>query len=143
MTSNYWLIKSEPDTYGWDKFAKDKKTSWTGIRNYAARIHLRAMKKGDICLYYHSGGESAVVGIATVIKEAYLDPTATEGEWYAVDVKAEKKLKNPVTLKQIKAEKSLSEMPLVRISRLSVSPILEQEFLKILDMSGTEIKIDK
>ena len=100
-----------------DRFAKDKKTSWTGIRNYAARIHLRAMKKGDICLYYHSGGESAVVGIATVIKEAYLDPTATEGEWYAVDVKAEKKLKNPVTLKQIKAEKSLSEMPLVRISR--------------------------
>ncbi len=136
MSLNYWLIKSEPETYSWETFANEKKTAWTGIRNYAARIHLRAMKKGDVCLYYHSGGESAVVGIATVIKEAYLDPTATEGEWYAVDVRADKKLKNPVTLKQIKAEKSLETMPLVRISRLSVSPVTEREYLEILDLAG-------
>ncbi len=134
---NYWLIKSEPQTYSWDTFAEDKKTEWTGIRNYAARIHLRTMQKGDVCLYYHSGGESAVVGIATITKPAFPDSTATEGDWVAIEVKAEKKFKIPVALKTIKEVKSLQQMPLVRISRLSVSPVTEKEFRTILEMGET------
>lgn len=133
---NYWLIKSEPSTYSIDDLIKEKTTAWTGIRNYAARLHLRAMKKGDTCLFYHSGDESAVVGIAKVAKESYSDPTATDGDWTAVDVAALKKLKSPVTLKQIKAEKLLADMPLVKISRLSVSPVTEAQYKKVLEMSA-------
>ncbi len=131
----YWLIKSEPETYSWETFSKMKKDVWSGVRNYAARLHLRAMQKGDICLFYHSGSESAVVGIAKVIKAAYPDPTATDGDWSAVDVAAVQKLKRPVALMEIKSIPELADMPLVRISRLSVSPVTEAQYQRIVAMS--------
>ena len=107
MAINYWLIKSEPETFSWDDLVKLKSDAWTGVRNYAARIHLRAMQKGDLCFFYHSGKVSAIVGIAKVTKTAYPDPTATEGEWVAVDVAAVKKLKKEIPLKEIKKDASL------------------------------------
>ena len=139
MAINYWLIKSEPETFSWDDLVKIKTDAWTGVRNYAARIHLRAMQKGDICLFYHSGKVSAVVGIAKVSKAAYPDPTATEGEWVAVDVTAVKKFKKEVALKEIKKVPALDDMPLVRISRLSVSPVNEFQFFKILELGETKL----
>lgn len=139
MAINYWLIKSEPDVFSWDDFAVKKSEPWTGVRNYAARIHLRAMQKGDLCFYYHSGGVSAVVGIAKVVKTAYPDPTATEGEWVSVDVAPVKKFKKDVPLKEIKKDETLQDMPLVRISRLSVSPVSEHAFFSILAMGETKL----
>ena len=139
MAINYWLIKSEPETFSWDDLVKLKSDAWTGVRNYAARIHLRAMQKGDLCFFYHSGKVSAIVGIAKVTKTAYPDPTATDGEWVAVDVAAVKKLKKDIPLKEIKKDPALEDMPLVRISRLSVSPVNEFQFFKILEMSGTKL----
>jgi predicted RNA-binding protein with PUA-like domain len=133
---NYWLVKSEPSTYSWDQLVKDKKTTWDGVRNYAARIHLRSMKRGDEVLYYHSNQGTEIVGIAKVEKEAYQDPTTTDTNWVAVDLKAFKRLKNPVTLVQIKADKRLKEMALVRIGRLSVQPVTEKEWRIIMEMSG-------
>ena len=131
----YWLVKSEPSAYSWDQLVADKQTSWTGIRNYAARIHLRAMKKGDKALFYHSNQGLDIVGIASIVKEAYQDPT-TSDDWVAVDIKAEKKLKKPVSLQAIKAEKKLSEMALIKISRLSVGPVTEKEWGVIMEMAG-------
>jgi predicted RNA-binding protein with PUA-like domain len=131
---NYWLVKTDPETYSWDDFSKDKITSWDGIRNFAARLHLKAMKKSDRVLVYHSGGESAVMGTAVVTKMFYPDPTAEEGEWYSVELKKEKQLKRPVTLKEIRQEKKLKEMLLIKISRLSVMPVTEPEFTHILEM---------
>src|SRR3954463_13838732 len=118
---NYFLVKSEPETYSWQQFEKDGKTMWEGVRNYAARIHLRAMKKGDLVLFYHSGEDKAVMGIAKVEKEAYQDPTTKE-DWSVVDLAAEKALKKPVTLAAVKAEKKLQNIYLVRQGRLSVMP---------------------
>lgn len=135
----YWLIKTEPGTYSWEDFVEKKKDVWNGVRNYAARIHLRAMQKGDLCLFYHSGDVSACVGIAKVVKTAYPDPTAEEGDWSAVDVQVVKKLKKEVTLKAIKQVPALADMPLVRISRLSVSPVTEFQFQTILDMAETKL----
>lgn len=132
----YWLIKSEPEAYSWDDLVEKKIDIWSGVRNYAARLHLRAMKKGDLCLFYHSGTVSACVGIAKVVKAAYPDPTAEEGDWSAVDVAPVKKLKREVSLKEIKLIPALADMPLVRISRLSVSPVTEFQYHKILDMSN-------
>lgn len=134
----YWLIKSEPEAYSWDDLVEKKIDIWSGVRNYAARLHLRAMKKGDLCLFYHSGNVSACVGIAKVVKAAYPDPTAEEGDWSAVDVAPVKKLKREVSLKEIKLIPALADMPLVRISRLSVSPVTEFQYHKILDMSNDE-----
>jgi predicted RNA-binding protein with PUA-like domain len=131
----YWLIKSEPSTYSWDQFVKDGKTTWDGVRNYAARIHLRAMKKGDECFFYHSNEGMEIVGIAKVIKEAYQDPTTDDEAWVAVDVKPFKKLKTPVSLKQIKAEKRLQNMALIKISRLSVQPVTDEEWGIILNFA--------
>jgi len=139
MAINYWLIKSEPEVFSWDDLAAKKSDAWTGVRNYSARIHLRAMQKGDLCFYYHSGGVSAVVGIAKVVKTAYPDPTATEGEWVAVDVAPVKKFKKEVPLKEIKKNETLQDMPLVRISRLSVSPVSEHAFFRILAMGETKL----
>src|SRR5580698_943538 len=119
---NYWLVKSEPEAYSWSQLVKDGRTAWTGVRNYAARNNLRAMKKGDLVFFYHSVEEKSAVGLARVEKEAYSDPTADEGDWSAVDLVPVKALVKPVTLAQIKADKILCEMPLVRIGRLSVSP---------------------
>lgn len=134
----YWLVKSEPFVYSWNQFVKDKSTRWDGVRNYSARINLRAMKKGDQVFFYHSNEGTAIVGIAKVIKEAYPDPTAKEGEWVAVDLSPVKAFRNPVTLAQVKADKRLSEMALVRISRLSVSPVTEKEWKTVLDIAGMQ-----
>ena len=124
----YWLAKSEPSTYSWDDLVKEKQTCWSGIRNYAARIHMRNMKKGDEVFFYHSNEGVEIVGIAKVIKEAYPDPTTDDDRWVAVDLKPVKKLKNSVSLESIKKEKSLKEMALVRISRLSLQPVSDDEW---------------
>ena len=132
----YWLVKSEPDVYSWDQLVKDKQTVWSGIRNYAARLHLKNMKKGDEVLYYHSMKENEIVGIAKVVKEFYQDPTTDDEAWVAVDIKAHKKLKTPVALKEVKKDKRLANMALVRISRLSAQPVSEDEWKIIMDMAG-------
>ena len=136
MPKNYWLVKQEPDSYSWDTFLKEGRTAWTGIRNYQARNNLRAMKKGDPVLFYHSGSKE-VVGIARVGKEAYPDPTATEGDWSGVDLVPVKALKKPVTLGIIKADRALKEIPLIRNSRLSVMPLTEAQFNRILELGET------
>jgi predicted RNA-binding protein with PUA-like domain len=131
----FWLVKQEPSTYAWANFVADGKTPWTGVRNYTARNNLRAMRKGDAVLFYHSVSEKAVVGIARVMREAYPDPTATEGDWSAVDLAPEKALPRPVTLDEIKRNPRLKEMALLRLSRLSVQPLTSGEFQEILRMA--------
>ena len=131
----YWLVKSEPTKYSWDQLVKDKQTCWSGVRNYAARINLRAMKKGDEVLYYHSNAGTVIVGTATVVKEAYQDPTVDDDRWVAVDIKAAKKLANPVSLATIKKDKRLQEMALVRLGRLSVQPVTDEEWEIIMELS--------
>ena len=133
---NYWLVKSEPSVFSWERFVKEGNASWDGVRNYAARLHLLAMKKGDEVLFYHSNEGMEVVGIAKVMKTAYPDTTADDDRWVAVDLVPAKALKNPVTLVQIKKEKSLKNMALVRIGRLSVSPVTKAEFETILKLSN-------
>jgi predicted RNA-binding protein with PUA-like domain len=134
---NYWLVKQEPESYSWLDFVKDGKAAWTGVRNFAARLNLRAMKKGDQVFYYHSNTGKEIVGVARVTKEAYPDPTATEGDWSAVDLSPVKPLNKPVGLEVIKADKILKGMKLVKISRLSVSPVTKEEFDRILELSGS------
>ena len=136
---NYWLVKSEPETYSWSQFVKDRKTAWTGVRNFAARLNLRAMKSGDRVFFYHSGEEKSVVGLARVVKEFYTDPTADEGDWSCVDLAAEKVLTKPVTLAQIKADEILKEMVLAKQSRLSVSPVTETQFKRLLKLAETKL----
>lgn len=131
----YWLVKSEPSAYSWQQLEKDKQTGWTGVRNYAARNHLKSMKKGDEVFFYHSNEGLEIVGIAKVVKEAYPDKTAKEGDWVAVDLKPFKKLKNPVSLNTIKKENRLKDMALVRIGRLSVQPVTEKESEVILELA--------
>ncbi len=131
----YWLIKSEPSTYSIENLASDKETSWTGIRNFQARNNLRLMKKGDICLFYHSGEDKGVVGLAKVVKEAYADETAKEGDWSAVGMAFVEKFKNPVTLAQVKAHADLKKMQLVTHSRLSTQKVTEAEYEMILKMA--------
>ncbi|MFL5742230.1 MAG: EVE domain-containing protein [Flavisolibacter sp.] len=131
----YWLVKSEPSVYSWEQLEKDGQTRWDGIRNYAARLHLRAMKKGDQVFFYHSNQGLDIVGIAQVVKEAYPDPTAKEGDWVAVDIKPLKKLKHPVSMQQIKTDKRLKDMALVRIGRLSVQPVKEDEYEVVMELS--------
>ena len=131
---NYWLMKTEPETFSWDDLVKDGKTTWDGVRNYAARNNMRAMKKGDIILFYHSVSDKAVVGTGKISKEAFTDPTADDDTWSAVEVVPHKAFKNHVTLEQIKAEKSLKNMALIKIGRLSVSPVSKDEFDKIVSM---------
>lgn len=132
----YWLVKSEPSVYGWEQLEKDKQTSWDGVRNYAARNHLRSMKKGDQVLFYHSNEGLAIVGIAKVAKEAYQDPTTTEEAWVTVNLQPYKKLKKPVLLDTIKKDKRLAGMALVRIGRLSVQPITDKEWEIIMELGG-------
>lgn len=133
---SYWLIKSEPFKYSWDQFEKDKKTCWDGVRNYAARNNLRAMKTGDLAFFYHSNEGTEIVGIAKVIKEAYQDPTSTETAWLAVDFSPHKKLKVPVSLTQIKVDKRLSNMALVKLGRLSVQPVTDEEWKIVMELAG-------
>lgn len=133
---SYWLVKSEPSTYSWDQLEKDGQTIWDGVRNYAARNHLKAMKKGDQVLFYHSNEGLEIVGIAKVSKEAYQDPTTDEEAWVVVELKPYKRLKKPVSLTQIKADKRLAEMALVRLGRLSVQPVTDKEWKIIMDYAG-------
>lgn len=130
---NYWLVKTEPGTFSWSDLQKAGKTVWDGVRNFQARNHLKAMKKGDVVLIYHSGDDKAVIGLARVSKEAYPEPKAPD--WVAVDLEAGEALKKIVTLAEIKANKELAEMVLVRASRLSVQPVKAIEFDLILRMS--------
>jgi predicted RNA-binding protein with PUA-like domain len=136
---NYWLVKSEPDAYAWAAFVKDGKTAWTGVRNFAARLHLRAMRKGDVVFFYHSNEGKDVVGLAQVIKEHYPDATAEEGDWSCVDLKPVKPFAKSVTLEQIKADATLKEMALVKQSRLSVSPVTPAQATRLLKLGGIEI----
>jgi predicted RNA-binding protein with PUA-like domain len=133
---NYWLVKSEPFKYSWDQLVKDKKATWDGVRNYAARNNLREMKKGDEVFFYHSNEGLAIVGIAEVVKEAYQDPTTEDTNWVVVDLKPLKAIPKPVTLAYIKADKSLEQMQLVRLGRLSVSAVTPAEYKKVLKMGG-------
>lgn len=132
----YWLVKSEPSVYSWEQLEKDKQTDWTGVRNYAARNHLKAMKKGDEVFFYHSNEGLEIVGIAKVAKEAYQDPTTGETAWVCVDIKPFKKLKKPVLLDTIKKEKRLKDMALVRLGRLSVQPVTDKEYDVVLELAG-------
>ena len=133
---NYWLVKSEPSTFSWDDLVRDKKTVWDGVRNFQARNNLKAMKKGDLAFFYHSNEDKAIVGIGKIIKEAYPEPN--DNDWIAVDIAPDKKLKNPVTLAQIKADKRLANMVLVKASRLSVQPVKAEEFDLIMALSETK-----
>ena len=132
----HWLVKSEPSAYSWEQLEKDKQTEWTGVRNYAARLHLNSMKKNDEVLFYHSNEGLEIVGIAKVAKEAYQDPTTDDTRWVVVDLKPHKKLKKPVSLDVIKKEKRLKDMALVRIGRLSVQPVTDKEWNVIMEMAG-------
>lgn len=132
----HWLVKSEPFKYSWDQLEKDKQTFWDGVRNYAARIHLKAMKKGEEVLFYHSNEGLEIVGIAKVAREHYQDPTTDDDAWVAVDLKPWKKLKKPVSLEQVKADKRLSNMALVRLGRLSVQPVTDEEWKTIMELAG-------
>jgi predicted RNA-binding protein with PUA-like domain len=133
------LVKQEPADYPWSKFLQDRSTAWTGVRNFQARNHLRSMAAGDRVLFYHSGSDKAVVGLAKVSRAAYPDPTASEGDWSAVDLQAVRALARPVTLATIKQDSILQTMPLVRNSRLSVSPVTEPQFRRLLELSETTL----
>ena len=134
---NFWLVKQEPSAYSWSDFVADRGTSWTGVRNYAARNNLRRMRKGDEVFFYHSGEEKAVVGTARVKQTAYADSTAKEGDWSAVDLVPIKSLPRPLTLQQIKTQPGLSKIQLVRQSRLSVMPLMSKEFQTIVNIPQT------
>jgi len=133
---NHWLVKSEPFKYSWEKFNRDGRTFWDGVRNYQARNNLKAMKEGDLVLFYHSNEGKNVVGVAKVVKEFYQDPTTDDANWVVVDLAPVESLKNPVSLEQIKAEESLKDVSLVRQGRLSVMPLKAEEFDKILEMGS-------
>ena len=135
---NYWLVKSEPGAYSWEQFVREGRTPWTGVRNFAARNHLRAMAAGDLVFFYHSGEGKSVVGLARVSKAAYPDPTAGEGDWSAVDLAPLKALAKPVTLVAIKADEILREMKLVKQSRLSVMPVTEAQSDRLLKLAGAK-----
>lgn len=137
---NYWLAKSEPEAYSWAQLLDDGKTAWTGVRNFQARNNLRAMKRGDSVFFYHSVTDKQVVGIATVVREFYPDATAEEGDWSCVDIKPLKPLTRPVSLDEIKTDKILREMPLVKQSRLSVTPLTDEQAQRLLVLAETKLK---
>lgn len=136
MTTQYWLVKSEPETYAWAEFVRDGRTDWTGVRNYAARLHLKAMRPGDRTFFYESGRTKAVVGIAVITRAAFPDKTADEAGWVAVELKAAQPLPHPVSLQQIKTEPSLANIALLRQSRLSVQPLAATAFMHIIKLGG-------
>jgi predicted RNA-binding protein with PUA-like domain len=139
MTKNTWLVKSEPSAYSWEDLRRDGRVRWDGVRNFEARNNLRAMKKGDLVLYYHSGEGKEIVGIAQVVKEGYADPTAAEGDWCAVDLAPVKSMARPVALATLKAEKLLANLAVVRKPRISVVPILPAELARILEIAETRL----
>ncbi|MBP9718413.1 EVE domain-containing protein [Candidatus Gracilibacteria bacterium] len=134
----YWIVKTEPSTYSWETFEKEKSTFWNGVRNYQARNNMRLMKKGDMVLFYHSGDERQIVGIAKVTKEAYPDHTAKDPQWCMVDISYVKPLKKPVTLTQVKLVPELKDMKLVKQGRLSVAEVSEKEFQMVLSLGETK-----
>ncbi|MBA3848904.1 MAG: EVE domain-containing protein [Opitutus sp.] len=136
MTTQYWLVKQEPGDFPWDDFVRDGRTAWTGVRNYAARNHLKAMAAGDLVFFYHSGEQKAVVGLAKVERAHYPDPTADEDGWVAVDLVPVKPLRRPIALAEIKADAALKGMEFVRISRLSVSPVRSAEAARLKKLGG-------
>lgn len=136
---NYWLVKSEPDVYSFDQLTADGNTRWDGVRNYQARNNLRAMKAGDLCLYYHSNIGLSVVGIARVAKEFFPDPTAEKGDWSAVELEPVKPFVRPVSLAEIKANADLQQLLLVRNGRLSVMPVTSDEFSTLLNLGDTQL----
>jgi predicted RNA-binding protein with PUA-like domain len=136
---NYWLVKSEPEAYSWAQFMKDRGTAWTGVRNFAARLNLRAMRRGDLVCFYHSVTGKEVVGVAQVTKEAYPDPTAEGEDWSCVDLAPVKALHKPVPLEAIKADPLLAQIPLVRQSRLSVSALNAEQFAQVLKLGKTQL----
>ena len=136
---NCWLVKSEPESYSWDTFVKEKRAAWTGVRNFQARNNLRAMKRGDLVFFYHSVSGKQIVGVARVEKEAYPDPTAKEGDWSCVDLIPAKALGKPVSLDEIKADKALAEIPLLKNSRLSVQPVDPSQFKRVLTLADTKL----
>jgi predicted RNA-binding protein with PUA-like domain len=138
MTRSVWLVKSEPSVYPFEQLVREKKTAWDGVRNYEARNNLRAMRKGDLCLYYHSNEGKEIVGLAKVARTAYQDPK-TDEDWSAVDVAPVKKLRKPVTLAQIKAHPTLAKMALVKKSRISVVPVTEEELALVLELAETKV----
>jgi predicted RNA-binding protein with PUA-like domain len=136
----YWMVKQEPEAYSWDQFVSDGRAAWTGVRNFQARNHLRAMKAGDSVLFYHSVTGKEIVGIAKVAKEAYPDPTAEEGDWSCVDLVPARRLKHAVTLAAIKASRALAELPLLKQSRLSVMPLTKAQFDQLVALSARPAK---
>ena len=131
-----WLIKSEPGKYSWEMLVRDRRTFWDGVRNYQARNNMQAMKKGDLCLFYHSVTGKEIVGVAKVVRGAYQDPTTTDDRWVVVDVAPGPAMKTPVTLADLKADPQTCEMALIRQSRLSVSPVTDKEYQAVLKMGG-------
>ncbi len=138
MAKSYWLVKQEPESYAWAALVKDSRSAWTGIRNFQARNNLRAMRKGDAVLYYHSVTGKQVVGVARVEREAYPDPTAKEGDWSAIDLVPDCPLRTPVALDTIKADRILKEMLLVRNTRLSVVPVTREQFDRVLELGAAK-----
>ena len=133
---NYWMVKQEPETYSWDDFVKDGSTDWSGVRNYQARNHMKAMRRGDLGFFYHSGDEKAVVGVVEVITEAHPDSTADDPRWECVDLRAVAPFPKPVSLETIKADERLADMVLVKNSRLSVQPVSEREWQIVCELGG-------
>jgi predicted RNA-binding protein with PUA-like domain len=131
----FWLVKSEPFVYSWDQLVADGRSGWEGVRNYAARLNLRAMKKGDLTFFYHSNKGTEIVGIAEIVREAYQDPTTPE-DWSSVDISPVRALKKPISLSDVKAKKELANMALIRLGRLSVQPVTPEEWKIILGMAG-------
>jgi len=136
---NYWLVKSEPEAYAWETFVKEKRAAWTGVRNFQARNNLRAMKRGELVLFYHSVSEKQIVGVARVEKEAYADKTAEEGDWSCVDLVPVKPFTEPVTLAQIKSDNAFADMLLLKQSRISVTPVSSAHFNRVLVLGGTKV----
>ena len=139
MPKTFWLVKQEPADYAWAEFVKEGRTAWTGVRNFQARNNLRTMKSGDLAFYYHSGDDKQIVGVARVVRTAYPDPTATEGDWNAVDLVPLKPLTRPLALADLKADAALKHMAFVRQSRLSVSPVTTSEAARLLALAETKL----
>lgn len=139
MPKTFWLVKQEPADYAWAEFVKEGCTAWTGVRNFQARNNLRAMKSGDLAFYYHSGDAKQIVGVTRVVRTAYPDPTATEGDWSAVDLAPLKPVARPVSLSDLKADAALKQMAFVRQSRLSVSPVTADEAARLLALAQTKL----
>jgi predicted RNA-binding protein with PUA-like domain len=140
MSMGYWLVKSEPYKYSFTQLLADKRTVWDGVRNFEARNNLRAMKEGDLLLFYHSNEDKAVVGVASVAREAYPDPTAPEEDWSAIDVAPVAPLKSPVELEVIRSDPALADIALIKRSRLSVVPVSKEHFEHVLELGKTKLK---